>query len=89
METNKLVRREILGYFNYHDWQYKETITKVETTETDNGLKIIIELYRPGFLIGYHGEFINGLELWLKKELNREDIAIIINECKLWSNLHY
>ena len=86
--NSKSVRRSMYGYFNYHDWNYCTSITKVVVTENKNGLTILIETHRPGFLIGKGGSFINGLKDWIKEDLKRNDIEIDLNESKLWHNLY-
>jgi ribosomal protein S3 len=85
---NKLVRRSMIRYFSYHDWCYAETITKIETTESKKGLEILIETHRPGLLIGKAGVFIDGMVTHLMEDLNRDDIKINLQECKLWTRLY-
>jgi len=81
---SKEVRRSISSYFHYWEWRYDTTITKIEVSETKKGLEILIETHRPGVLIGKAGSFIDGLKVWIKKDLEREDISINLKECKLW-----
>lgn len=85
---NVEVRRILRYYFHECDWPYQTTITKVETFKTSKGLLIEIETHRPGLLIGKGGEFIDGLEKYLKKALHRTDITINLIESKLWYNLY-
>jgi ribosomal protein S3 len=79
----------MIRYFNYHEWNYPTTITKIETFETKKGLEILIETHRPGLLIGKVGHFIDGMFERLKEDLKRNDIKIILKECKLWMRLSF
>jgi len=86
--NSKLVRRSMNGYSYCNEWNYQTSITKVETFETKKGLEILIETHRPELLIGKAGVFINGLTEILKKDLNRKDIKINLQQCKLWLRLY-
>lgn len=85
---NKLVRRSMNEYFYHHEWKYQTSITKIETFETKKGLEILIETHRPALLIGKAGSFIEGLTERLKNDLERKDIKINLQQCKLWMRLY-
>lgn len=85
---NLAVRRSMDKYFHFHDWSYKNSITKVEVYEGETGMTILIETHMPGMLIDKGGIFIDGLHNWFKIEFNRDDIEIKLKECMLWYNLY-
>lgn len=85
---SKNVRRVMIAYFHDTDSILWQSITKVECFENSKGLIIQIETHRPGLLIGKGGEFIDGIEKWIKIQLDRTDIKIDLRESKLWSNLY-
>lgn len=80
-------RREMHNYFMYKDWDHETTITYIKVFKDEDKITLEIETHRPGILIGKGGRFINGLEDFLKEELD-EDIKIDLKECKLWYNLY-
>ena len=80
---SKKVKRSMLSFFNYKQWNYEITITKVEVFKHKNHLEILIETHRPGILIGKAGNTIDALINWLKDDLKTE-VKINLKESKLW-----
>lgn len=81
-------RRLMLQFFDIREWGAKNTITRIEATKLKSGkINVEIETHQPGILIGKGGNFIDGLEKFLRDE-SGEDIKILIKECKMWHKLY-
>jgi ribosomal protein S3 len=84
---SKKYRKTLHQFFNYGDWGYETTITRIKVFKQKSKTTVQIETYRPGLLIGKGGVFINGLEKHLSEKIS-EDIKISLLECKLWDKLY-
>lgn len=81
-------RKLMLQFFNIREWSYKNSITRIESTQLkDKSIVLEVETHMPGMLIGKGGRFIDDLTVFLREETG-EDIQLRLVECKLWMNLY-
>ncbi len=84
---SKKYRKTIHQYFSENNWRYETSITQIKIFKKRDKVTVMIETHRVGPLIGKGCTFIDGLEQYLKEQL-QEDIKIDLHECKMWHKLY-
>jgi ribosomal protein S3 len=82
--------RRILSYYPYFtesSGSYLYHITKVDAFENENGIRVVIEIHLPGFLIGKQGKQIADIQKLMSEECEKP-VKIEIVESQLFSNLY-
>ena len=87
---NYLVRRKLNSFLVNEKQGFKYLITKVNVFSSNTTIRIEIETYNPGTLIGKGGVLIASMQKYLYKNLQfhaayfEKNIKIDIKDCKLW-----
>lgn len=83
-KTIKTIAFLLSEFFEKEDWPYKYYISYIELMyETETNVRIMIQMHRPGLLIGKGGSFLDKLEKRLEKYYKKK-VDIYIEENPLW-----